>query len=257
MEKIINKYNEFLANESTTWKCRFTWLGVDGKTPKHTTNIARFINETNAIEDLRGVYNVTDLYKKVDELANKYVSWVQSKGNNYNKKICTDIRNFFVGALGEFFFVELLNEVRCLYTPIPSSNEFKRFDFHYISPMLKNDRDFGLDLVGVANDKPIVIQVKFWNPFGKEKLPMEIFQKADSEGCRNEYINPQDNDNIFLCWLGSEERGFNVIKENKVFKNKIVVIGRTTLDFSINNTNKIFWEYLGVKLEKICADIVQ
>ena len=152
MEKIINKYNEFLTNEQSTWKNRFTWLGVDGRTPKHTTNILRFIAETDAVKELQGIYNVTDRYKKVDELANKYVLWVQSKGNNYSKKVCTDIRNFFVGALGEFFFVELLNEVRCLYIPIPSSNEFKRFDFHYVSPMLKNDRDFGLDLVGVAND---------------------------------------------------------------------------------------------------------
>ena len=32
--------------------------------------------------------NVLDsLYKKVDELANKYVLWVQSKGNNYSKKV--------------------------------------------------------------------------------------------------------------------------------------------------------------------------
>jgi hypothetical protein len=97
------------------------------------------------------------------------------------------------------------------------------------------------------------MQVKFWNPFGKTKLPMEVFQKADSEGTRNEYIKQTDDNNIFLCWLGSEESGLNPIKGNKVYKNKIVVIGRNTLDFSINNTNKIFWAYFFEKLKKICT----
>jgi hypothetical protein len=148
--------------------------------------------------------------------------------------------------------VELLNEVRCLYIPDPTSKTFKRYDFHYVSPNLSTDKDFGIDLTCVANDTPVVMQVKFWNPYGKTKLSMDVFQKADSEGTRNGYINMSDDNNIFLCWLGSEEGGLYPIKENKVFKNKIVVIGRDSFNFSINNTNKIFWSYLFDKLKKIC-----
>lgn len=253
MEKTISKYNNFVENEVATWKNRFTWMGTDGRTPKHTTTIIKFLNETNSIDAIATITNTNDLYKGFADLAEKYVEWVQSKGNNYSKTACNDMRNFFIGALGEFFFVELMNEVRCLYIPIPSSNEFKRYDFHFVSPSLSADRDFGIDLTGIANDVPVVMQVKFWNPFGKTKLPMEVFQKADSEGTRNEYIKQTDDNNIFLCWLGSEESGLNPIKGNKVYKNKIVVIGRNTLDFSINNTNKIFWSYFFEKLKKICT----
>lgn len=252
MEKTICKYNNFIKNEIATWKTRFTWMGTDGRTPKHTTTISRFFSETNAIESIATTIDVNTLYQELDSLAERYVEWVQSKGHNYSKRACTDMRNFFIGALGEFFFVELLNEVRCLYIPKPSSNEFKRYDFHYVSPSLSGDRDFGIDLTGVANDVPVVMQVKFWNPFGKTKLPIEVFQKADSEGTRNGYINMSDDNNIFLCWLGSEESGIYPIKGNKVYRNKIVVIGRNTLNFSINNTNKIFWSNLFGKLKKVC-----
>ena len=252
MEKTICKYNNFIENEIDTWKTRFTWMGTDGRTPKHTTTISRFFSETDAIDSIATTIDVNTLYQKLDSLAERYVEWVQSKGHNYSKRACTDMRNFFIGAVGEFFFVELLNEVRCLYIPTPSSNEFKRYDFHYVSPSLSNDRDFGIDLTGVANDVPVVMQVKFWNPFGKTKLPIEVFQKADSEGTRNGYINMSDDNNIFLCWLGSEESGIYPIKGNKVYRNKIVVIGRNTLNFSINNTNKIFWSNLFGKLKKVC-----
>ena len=251
MEKTINKYNDFIQNEIDTWKSRFTWLGTDGRTPKHTTTIAKFFNETKCIDSI-STTNVNDLYQKVSNLADSYVEWVQSKGNNYKKQACDNMKKFFIGALGEFFFVELLNEVRCLYIPDPTSKTFKRYDFHYVSPNLSTDKDFGIDLTGVANDTPVVMQVKFWNPYGKTKLPIEVFQKADSEGTRNGYINMSDDNNIFLCWLGSEESGLYPIKENKVYKNKIVVIGRDSFNFSINNTNKIFWSYIFDKLKKIC-----
>lgn len=252
MEKTICKYNDFIDNEVATWKTRFTWMGTDGRTPKYTTTISRFLCETDAIESIATTIDVNTLYQKLDGLAERYIAWVQSKGNNYSKKACTDMRNFFIGAIGEFFFVELLNEVRCLYIHTPSSNEYKRYDFHYVSPSLSDDRDFGVDLTGVANDVPVVMQVKFWNPFGKTKLPIEVFQKADSEGTRNGYINMSDDNNIFLCWLGSEESGIYPIKGNKVYKNKIVVVGRNTLELSINNTNKIFWSNLFGKLKKVC-----
>lgn len=252
MKKTLEKYNNFITNEVETWRNRLTWMGIDGRTPKHTTTICKFFNETEYLNDLLNINEVNKLYTALCNLADKYVEWVQGKGNNYSKRECNDMRNFFVGAMGEFFFVELLNEVRCLYIPLPESNEYNRFDFHYVSPSLSTDRDFGIDLTGIANDIPCVFQVKFWNPFGKEKLPIEVFQKADSEGSRNKFINQEDDNNIFLCWLGTEERGIFPLKDNKAYKNKIVIVGCRTLQASINQKNQLFWDNFFEKIKKVC-----
>lgn len=248
MEKTIQKYNDFIANEYETWKSRFTWCGLDGRTPKHTTTILKFFAETNILENIDKVTNTTHLFQQLCALSERYTDWVSSKGKTYKKKEYEDMKNFFIGAVGEFFFVELLNEVRGLYVYNPFTNIFDRYDFHYVSPTLSNTNDFGVDLTGVANDISCVFQIKFWNPFGKHSVGMEVFQKADSEGIRNNFIKQEENNNIFLCWLGGESCGERIIKENKVYKNKIVVIGKMSLDASINERNTIFWNGLYDKL---------
>ena len=248
MEKVILKHKEFIENEFETWKSRFTWCGADGRTPKHTTTIFKFFAETDVLKNIARVCNTTNLYEQLCTMSELYIEWVMSKGRPYKKKEYEDMRKFFIGALGEFFFVELLNEVRCLYIYNTSTKVFDRFDFHYVSPNLTTINDFGIDLTGVANDTPCVFQVKFWNPFGKYAVSMDVFQKADSEGTRNGYIKQEDDNNIFLCWLGGESCGERIIKENKVYKNKIVVIGKMSLDASVNERNKLFWDGLYDKL---------
>ena len=84
-------------------------------------------------------------------------------------------------------------------------------------------------------------------------IPIEVFQKADSEGSRNEFIAQSEDNNIFLCTLCSEGKGYMAVNDNKVYKNKIVVIGEKTLEASVNGRNNIFWTNLFKKLGDICG----
>ena len=243
MEKIIENYNSFVENKVETWKARFTWRGLTGKDPKYTTGLDKFFIETGILSEIKVPKNSAEVFAFAESLATSYVEWVKGKGTKYSNKEYEDMKDFCKGAIGEFFFVELLSEVKCLMVPTgDDGREFVRYDFNYVSPLLKGDKDFGVDLMGVANDVPCVLQVKFWNPFGKEKISIDLYQKAISEGIiRYRCINPDDNHNVFLCWLGAEKKAYIPISSAKEYKDKIVAIGFTTLEASINNRNSIFW----------------
>ena len=243
MEKIIEKYNTFIENKVETWKARFTWRGLSGKDPKYTTGLDKFFSETGILSEMKTPKNSAELFAFADSLATSYVEWVKSKGTKYSNKEYEDMRDFCKGAIGEFFFVELLNEVKCLMVPsADDGREFVRYDFNYVSPSLKGEKDFGVDLTGVANDVPSVFQVKLWNPFGKEKVPIELYQKAICEGVLNGCIDNNQSNNVFLCWLGTEKKAYLPISSAKNYKDKIVAVGFTTLEASINNRNAIFWD---------------
>lgn len=251
MEKTISKYNSFKEAEHDVWKSRFIWRGLNGKDPKYTTTINKFFAETKVLETVEVVNTAYGFFNFSVKMADEYVKWVNSKGTAYKKSEYDDMKNFFIGAMGEFFFVELLNEVKCLMAYNPQDKEFVRYDFNYVSPSLPKDKDFGIDLTGVANDVPSVFQVKFWNPFSTKSIPIEVFQKADSEGSRNEFISQADDNNIFLCTLCTEGKGYMAVKDNKVYKNKIVIIGERTLEASVNGRNNIFWTNLFKKLAEV------
>lgn len=253
MEKVLSKYNSFKEAERDVWKSRSVWRGLSGKDPKYTTTISRFFTETKILESVEIVNTAKGFFDFSVKMADEYVKWVATKGTDYKKAEYDDMRNFFVGVMGEFFFVELLNEVKCLMVYNPQNKEFVRYDFNYVSPSLPKDKDFGIDLTGVANDVSSVFQVKFWNPNTTKSIPIEVFQKADSEGSRNEFISQSDDNNIFLCTLCSEGKGYMAVKDNKVYKNKIVVIGEKTLEVSINGRNNIFWANLFGKLNAISS----
>lgn len=249
MEKVIEKYNTFVESKIETWKARFTWRGLSGKDPKYTTSLDKFFAETGVLSAIKHPKNSAELFTFADSLASFYVDWVKGKDIKYSNKEYEDMKDFCKGAIGEFFFVELLNEVRCVITL--SDGQAIRYDFHYVSPSLKGEKDFGVDLTGVANDVPVVFQVKLWNPFGKERVPVELFQKAAFEGIYNGIINKDDDSNIFLCWLGIENKAYMSAKSNPALKNKVVVIGYDALNGTINNRNQIFWDGFVKSLSEI------
>ena len=255
MDKLMEKrYNQFVANKYATWKSRFTWRGLFNNESKHSTNIIKFGKETGAFEALKDIENVHSFYKVVDNLAQHYIKWVQSKPDSmYDFTEYKDMENFFKGSIGEFFFVELLDNVKCVFSET-NSGRYKRNDFNFVAPRLKGEKDFGVDLTGVVNDKNCVIQVKFWNPYSTEVLCTDVVQKAHSDGIINGFINPTEKENIVICWLGNTDKVSVQLKSYEALYKNIVFIDIKSLDASINNKNKIFWNKLYEKMFELISN---
>lgn len=125
------------------------------------------------------------------------------------------------------------------------------YDFSHVSPTLSNDKDGGVDFTAYVNDKPSVIQVKFWNQFSKKCVGLSTIQKAYAEGISKDFINKLDKENVFICYLGCEKSVYDIVKTYKQYKNNLVVIGKESLDVSINKRNRLFWERFSESLSLI------
>ena len=243
MEKILENYEAYKTSATENWENRLTWMGLNGKEPKHTTSIYRFNKETNAFANMKVVDTAANFFNEVDKLANAYVEWVKGKNKGYSKKEYEDMRDFFVGAIGEIFFYRLFEEVKCIMAP-DATGTYARYDFNFVSPTLKSDKDAGVDFTAAINDVPSVVQTKFWNPFARKSMELDIIQKAYAEGVSKQLIDKDEKKNVFICWLGSEESIYRKTKEYKQYRENVVAIGYGALDVSINNRNKIFWTNL-------------
>lgn len=250
MEQIVENYNKYKSDIESNWKKRLTWMGINGKNPKHTISIIRFNAETNAFSSMKEVNTANDFYKESDRLADVYVDWVNSKETFYSKKEYEDMHNFFVGAMGEIFFCTLFDDVKCIIAP-DVNDEYHRFDIRYATPTLKDDKDAGVDMTCIVNDIPSVVQVKFWNPFAKKCIGIDIIQKAYAEGTSKNIINKDEKDNVFICFLGNEDSVYRCTNEYKQYSMNVVAFGAKAMDATINNRNKIFWNNFKKILENI------
>lgn len=247
-----DRYQTFKENEQENWRYRFTWRGIYGDKGYHAIAIFKFFNETNAQEKLRGVKNVNDFYKKVTTLANSYKDWCGKKEEHTPEELA-DIWNFFVGAMGEFFFTYLLDDIKSVICT--KDGKGKRYDFNYVAPLLKGERDWGIDMTGSISDEKgdrnCVVQVKFWNPFTSKGLQIDVMQKAFAEGILNNFIYPNEYHNVVICWLGDEEASVSrFLKQNEPLNEHVILVGKKALNYTINERNGIFWDNLVNKLKE-------
>ena len=243
MRSITDKYAEYKENEVDTWRRRFTWCGLDGRNPKHTTSIFKFNSETDAFSKMNRVNNTEDLLNAVKKMSVEYVNWVKSKkGNEYVKLEYEDMERFFQGAIGEYFFYKLFEDVKCVLSP-DNGGVITRYDFNFVSPTLCEEDDLGVDLYSIVNDIPSVIQVKFWNPWTKHGISIKTIQSAFAEGVSNNVIDKNEKGNVFICFLGQEQSVYDKVRSTG-YRNNVVAIGKTSLAYTIDNRNKIFWNNL-------------
>lgn len=243
VDKIAEMRNDYMSNLDKTLARRLTWAGLNGKNPKHTTTIARFNAETGAFStSFAGVEDSASFFKKAVEVSNAYVEWVKSKDKGYSELEYSDMRNFFVGAIGELFFESIMENIKCIFAP-DRGKDYRRYDFHQVSPE-RERKDFGVDFYALVNDIPSVIQVKFWNPFNKKNtVGVDIVEKAHSQGVARDIIDNSDKGNVVICTLGSEESIFSSLKRVPEYRDKVVVIGRNALMATVDNRLQLtFWE---------------
>ena len=235
-----NNFSYYERNSQLVWKNRFTWTGLYGTEKAWSISIEKFFKENSHIYD-PNIKSSSDFQKWTFSIASRYVEWCS---NNYEVSLSddekADLRNFFVGALGEYFFINILNE-------------FKKFvinkkwvSFNCSTPLLPSTPDFGIDGTCITSydDKQVsaAIQVKFWHEYSSFKITMSIAQKAYGQAVLDGIIEPTEYKNIVICWLGTDKKVSRYLKENKKLMAHIVFFDGKVLDDNINNKDCYFWK---------------
>lgn len=234
--KDLKDYNRnYKENFKSIWKNRFLWKGIDGKETFGTLNILLFLKNIEFSE----WKDIDSFYKWVIKNAAKYQKWCSKQKPSLSEKELNLLYNHFIGALGEFFFVNSLSFGRkfainkTLYT------------FDNVS-LISDIEDYGIDaccrLSFENKTENAVIQIKFWNPFAKEKVSAELVLKAYSQGDLEDFIEPRNQKKpIIICWLGNDKSVSVYLKQYKKLYDKVLIIDKKELQKNLDNLDHIFW----------------
>ncbi len=249
-----NRYNQYISNKNNIWNERFTFMGLNGNTPHYKTTIVEFEKETNTLSNIPVLTSVHKLYNEIKKTANIYKIWCKTK-DNYSDIVLDNIENFFIGALGEYFFTYYLNDVKCVLIKDKNTNIYNRFDFYDVCPRLIGEEDFGVDLTGIVSYKnksyDCAFQVKFWNPYINNMFTNEIASGVFTDAVTQHFINIDDTNNIFVCWLGDTKNVSLYLQKNKSLYKYIQFIDMNVLNNTINNQMPIFWNNFKIMLNNI------
>ncbi len=248
MTKIEKKYNHFKNHENDTWCNKMVWC--KGQKIFNTGSIDRFIRENSPFTPETIVNTVDDYFKFIDKLSDKYEKWARGIDSNFKNEDFSDMKKFFKGFFGEYFCYRIAEDT----TRLLSQNEL--YCIRCMSPNHIDEDDNGIDFTAIINDKPCVIQVKWWNRWAdnsNEFLSNKTFQSLGYEGTTAGYITltEQVEKNMYFIWLDSEEKAYNIINKNPRTKGRVIVFGKETWDFSINGRDKLFWNGLWDKINSL------
>lgn len=239
MEKVLEQFNKYKDSPKTHWENRLTWMGLDGTLSKPSTSIMQFNREMNKFEYMVPFYETKYLFNDVKDLANSYVDWVKTKNKGYSEKEYEDMHKFFIGGLGEVFYDELfkMGELNI----VDNTGKRIKFEFSNVCPTLKGGYDFGIDFTGIVNGTPSVFQIKFWNPYSRVKIGVDVIQKMYAEGVSRNIIDKDCKNNMFICYLGDEKSVYDFFKKLPNYYGHIVVIGMNTIVQNVDD-NIEFWD---------------
>lgn len=263
IKNMRERYNEYISDPNKVWYNRFIWQGLYGKAHIESLSIYRFARETGSFNNLPIFSSVAKLHKHIhDTLCTEYVKWCKEKDltiftNTYNGReddVEKDLRNFFLGAMGEYFFVFFLEEIGEIVV------NGHPYSFKYVHPLLSKESDSGVDLCGVIvkhskYEDSCVIQVKFWNPFIDVKITDNIISRAATTGIYNDYIiKDGECENIVVCWLGKDGAmgATKFLRNNNNLFSHCLILGQDTLNKKINNKrNNTFWIDFNERMKEI------
>ena len=241
------RFQQYMSDELNSTH-HAIWRGLNGKSMVNKVSILKFFSEVKPFDGIT-VKNTLGFYNKMTDIAEQYVRWaleVLHEEEDIDARLNRELRNFFVGYIGERFFLYFLQQEKSIY--IKSEKQIYTFD--YVAPRIFDEQDFGVDLTGQAtgNDgvvKDCAFQVKFWNPYiasGDTQMTNKIFSEIFADAVSNGIINPTEDKNIFVCWLGDASKVSEWARLNTKLYKHIVFIDRDVLKDNIDNKRPNFWE---------------
>lgn len=246
---MTENYKNYIADYKKYWTERFTWKQYD-KYAKPTISVVNFIKTDldfiSFLKDLKNgvIKNVKDFFKVIDKLGDSYVLFCKA---TYTSALSSndeeELKNFFKGSIGEFFFMTFLSESKTIFD---ERKRLFKFDDICLPPLTYKDN--GVDaLCTISNlstkdeSHSAAIQFKFWSPFSKEELTLSDHgQKLYAEAIGNDFVDSANTDILIFVWTGNSKRISKQFKTHK-FYNKSVFIDMTSLDTHINDKDINFW----------------
>ena len=258
MENLVNmseRYNQYLNNIKDTWLHRFTWNGLNNDLPQNSISIVNFIKETDIFSNVKFPNNAKGFFNLIKKtVVNKYIDWCLTK-NNYNEDEQENLRKFFLGCMGEYFFYVFLKEVKTILIKNENTQYLEQYFFNNVCPRFTNDMDYGVDFTGTVdhnNDSyNVVFQVKFWDPeYNPRKFSYDTASNVFTDAILSNYIDLK-HANIFVCWLSDINKVSKYLKDYKLLYQRIKFIDKDVLDKTINNKLPTFWNILHNELINI------
>lgn len=237
---IENEYQKYL--NTNFWLKYLSW------NKRTQVYIGKFYNENKNLFDWSLVSN-KDNVLDIDKLSkwsivtsHKYAEFVKKTlsklytDENWNDEIEMKIANWFQGAVGEYFFIEIMPKDNML---LNVNNKIKKFSLSFVTPyaITEND-DYGIDFLALNNDnEPVAGQIKFWFSHSSKIINWsDVFGKlvAESQGDEIRYTDPTKDNNLIVMWLGDEISNISLALKKQKNYHQLAVIGSNT----IKNTNK-------------------
>jgi hypothetical protein len=241
-QDVVDLHNKFL-NDKKFWLYYLSW----GK--KTTVSIGKFYNKNKNLFDWKMVsdknqtLDIDKLSKWSIETSHKYAEFVKKSlpklynKKNWNEEIEMKIANWFQGAVGEYFFIEIMPKDNILMN-VDESN-VKKFSLSNVTPyaVTSND-DYGIDFIAVNNDnEPVAGQIKFWFSHSTKIINWgDVFGKlvAEAQGDEIRITDPTKDNNLIVMWLGDEISNVSISLKKQKNYHQLSVIGANT----IKMTNK-------------------
>lgn len=145
----------YLENkEKNVWSLRFMWKTSKG-TVIHSSSISDFFKSFDVDTVFSGITDVLAFYNKVISLVDNYLKFIVDNGKtvgdhiSYTDKELKDARNFFVGVMGEYFFLEtVLNKGKIEFKVLDKKGVVGKI---FYNATLAPNVDYGIDVSKVDN----------------------------------------------------------------------------------------------------------
>lgn len=240
---VANLYTTFVK-DTNFWTKYLSW---NKWTP---ISIGKFYKAYQAEFDFKKVSNkngfldIDKLSKWSIDTSKKYFNFVKSVyPNNYTTEERQKIEFWFQGAVGEYFFIEIMPKNNILLEK-GVGNPSKLVTLTNVTPYDRTGKDdYGIDFIAVNQDNiPVTGQIKFWSSHSDKMIGWEnVFGKlvAESQGGEERITDPDENNNLFVMWLGDELNNVSISLQKQENYAQLSVIGRHTITKSVGNNKSI------------------
>lgn len=180
-------------------------LNVKGSTVCLSDYVKQSQNWNTKIDQIQ---SIVDFNTFVQTEAEKFAKWaIQQSGN---REIEVVNINWFKGILGEYFYIENIEDLMKQIWSTDGNN----YAFEHVVPAsfyrltkktrLEFGEDFGTDAIGInRKDNTAIAQIKCWNIFSNKLITFgDIVSNMFMDGIVRGWIKPEQEESMFVLWLG-------------------------------------------------------
>ena len=110
-----DRYTKFKADEMVVWKSRFILRNAANDMAFNSINLVKYLSEQKPFASCTTIRNVNDFWKLVQKSANDYREWCYNINPDLSDKTLSELKYFFIGCIGEYFFCKLFEIKNTLY----------------------------------------------------------------------------------------------------------------------------------------------